>query len=166
MYRCTALVCAFLLVYLCELTPADGELQAPERPIKLSFEAVKKTVKRGAVPKFKLTIHNEGKSREQVPDISRRPDLQDTYYDLEVTQGGKAVQVARAISDPGPLGDEDFRVLKMGEKVTFELSRFALSLEKLPPGKYQARIRFWQYPKTRAAKDAFFSPFAEFTVQK
>ena len=68
------------------------------------------TVNRGEVPKFKLTIRNEGDAPERIIDLSggRGPGLQDTYYDLEVTQGEKAVDMPRLISDPGPLVEQDF----------------------------------------------------------
>jgi hypothetical protein len=49
--------------------------------------------------------------------------------------------------------------------VTFELARFAAALGRLPPGKYRARIRFWQDP-SRPARSAVFSPYAEFTVAR
>jgi len=38
--------------------------------------------------------------------------------------------------------------LKPGEKVTFELTRFAIALEVLPPGKYKVRVKIL----TRARK--------------
>jgi hypothetical protein len=139
----------------------------PKRPIRLSFEASGKAVKAGEVPAFKLTIRNEGDAPERVLDLSggRRADLQDTYYELEVTQGGMPVKVPRAISDPGPLGEKDFLTLKAGEQVTFELTRFAAALGRPPPGAYRARVRFWQDP-LQPATSAFFSPSAEFTVRE
>jgi hypothetical protein len=138
----------------------------PKRPIRLSLEASGKTVKSGEVPKFKLTIRNEGDAPERIIDLSggRRADLQDNYYDLEVTQGGKTVDIPRAISDPGPIVEKDYLSLKPGEKVTFELTRFAAALGKLPAGTYQARVRFWQDP-FQSAKTAVFSPYAEFVVR-
>lgn len=146
---------------------AVDDKEPPNRTIKLFFETADKIVKKGTVPKFKLTINNEGKAPEQVIDLSggRRPDLQDTYYELEVTQDGKMVDLSRAISDPGPIGENDYRKVGAGEKVTFDLTRFATAIEKLPTGRYQARIRFWQDP-LQSAKSAFFSPYAEFSVKE
>ena len=139
----------------------------PKPPIKLSLEAINKTVMSGAVPKFRLTIKNQFKDPERVIDLrgGRRNDLQDTYYDLEVEHDGKPVSLPRAISDPGPISKEDFLTLKPGEHVTFELSRFALALEQLSPGKYKARVRFWKDP-SKPSKSSLFSPYAEFTVSK
>jgi hypothetical protein len=67
------------------------------------------------------------------------------------------------ISDPGPPLEQDFLELKAGEEVTFELTRFASGLGWLPPGKYQARVRFRQDPLASLESD-LFSPCAEFTV--
>ncbi len=140
---------------------------SPKTPLRLWLVASGEAVKHGGAPKFVLTIHNEGDAPERIIDLSggRRADLQDTYYDLVVTRNGKEVDVRRAISDPGPVGENDFLTLQPGEKVAFELTRFAAGLAALPPGEYQARIRFWQNPH-QPATSAFFSPYAEFTVPK
>lgn len=160
---------AILLVapfaFLGSPAPAQSTEQ-PKRLIRLSLEATNKTVRSGEVPKFELTIRNEGNSPQRILDLSdgRRSDLQDSYYSLEVRRGGRAVDIPRQISDPGPIGENDFLTLKPGETVTFELTRFAVVLERLLPGKYQARIRFWQDP-FQPGKSAFFSPYADFTVR-
>src|SRR5438067_221014 len=108
-----------------------------KHPIHLSLEALTATVKRGEAPTFKLTIRNDGDASERIIDLrgERGRVLQDTYYDLAVTQGGKLVDMPRMISDPGPPIEQDFLELKPGEKVTFELTRFASGLGWLPPGK-------------------------------
>jgi hypothetical protein len=166
MLRLFALPVAACLGCLGFTAMADAQ-EPPKRSIRLSLEAGGKPVKFGEVPKFKLTVRNEGDAPERIIDLSggRRADLQDTYYGLEVTQGGKAVDLPRAISDPGPLGEKDFLNLKAGETVTFELTRFAAALGKLSPGKYRARVRFWQDP-LQPATSAFLSPYAEFTVRE
>ena len=156
------LVWVVLLVCSCSM---GQEKEPAKRPIRLSLEVINKTIRPGETPKFKLTLHNEGKDPERIIDVGSRPDLQDTYYDLQVTQGDKVVSVVRAISDPGPIAEEDFLELKPGEKVTFQLTRFAAALESLLPSKYEARILFWQNPLL-PAKTAYFSPSATFTVEK
>ena len=138
----------------------------PTPPIRLSLKAGAKAVKVGEVPKFTLTIHNEGDGPERVLDLSggRRRDLQDTYYDLEVSRDGRIlVDIPRIISDPGPVQEDDFLVLNPGEKVELEFTRFAVGLQFLPPGEYQSRIRFRQHPLQPPNCD-LFSPHAGFTV--
>jgi hypothetical protein len=161
----TFLTAAYLAGVGC--TAIADEKHPPMRPIRLALEAVPKTIKAGEVPKFELTIRNQGDAAEDVIDLTagRRADLQDTYYDVNITQDGKAVEVPRAISDPGPIGEKDCLKLKPGDKATFELTRFAAALDRLPPGKYQARVRFWQRPD-QPFTSAFFSPYAEFTVRE
>jgi hypothetical protein len=137
-------------------------------PIRLSLKADVKAVKVGEVPKFTLTIHNEGDGPERVLDLSggRRSDLQDTYYDLEVSQDGRVlVDIPRMISDPAPVQENDFLVLKPSEKLELAFTRFAVGLQFLPPGEYQARIRFRQYPLQPLSSD-LFSPCAGFTVRQ
>ena len=143
-----------------------NDMDPPERPLRLSLEVVAETVKVGEVPKFKLTIRNEGDRPERIIDLSagRRADLQDTYYDLELRRDGRIlVDIPRMISDPGPVRENDFFVLMPHETVTFELTRFAVGLQFLTTGKYQAQVRFWQDPY-QSWESAFFSPPAEFTI--
>jgi hypothetical protein len=158
---------AVLLACCGHLGAADDDKGQTKRTISLSPEAVEGAVKRGAVPKFRLTIRNTGKQPKQVLDVrdGRRRDLQHTYYDLEVTDGEKVVDLPRAISDPGPISDRDFVALKPGEAVTVHLSDFAPALERLPPGRYKARVRFWQDPY-KSRKTSFLSPPAEFVVRE
>jgi hypothetical protein len=82
-----------------------------------------------------------------------------------VTAGDKAVDLPGEPPARGPITDKDFLTLQPGKSVTLELSRFALALEKLPPGEYSARVRFWQDPR-RSSKAGILSPAAEFVVRK
>jgi hypothetical protein len=138
------------------------------RPIRLSLVADVNVVNVGEVPKFTLTIHNDGDGPERVLDLSggRRSDLQDTYYDLEVARDGRVLgDIPRMISDPGPVRENDFVVLKPGEKLQVAFTRFAVGLQFLPPGEYQARIRFRQCTLEPPSRD-LFSPYAGFTVRQ
>lgn len=49
--------------------------------------------------------------------------------------------------------------------MTYERTRFATALGRLPPGTYQVRVRFWPVPYQPSAS-TFFSPSAEITVGK
>jgi len=136
--------------------------------ISLQLEAIEPSVKAGVFPKFQLTLRNEGKAAVKVLDIrdNRRVDLQDTYYDLEIRRGKELVKLPRAISDPGPISDDDFTSLGAGAKLSFKLTRFALALEELPPGKYKARVQFWKDPFQTSKTSCYYSSEAEFTVEK
>ena len=127
MLRAMTVLVAVLLACCGHLGAADDDKGQTKRTISLSLVAVEGAVKRGALPKFRLTIRNTGKQPERVLDVrdGRRQDLQDTYYDLEVTDSEKVVDLPRAISDPGPISDKDFVALKPGEAVTVHLSDFA-----------------------------------------
>jgi hypothetical protein len=139
----------------------DNKSQAT-RSIAVELQAVKDSFPTGTVPAFRLTIRNEGKVLEKV--LKLRGDLQDTYYDLKVTRDGKAVNVPRAISDPGPTTDDDFVTLKPGDKVTYDLTRFAAALNQLPVGEYKATVRV-RRPDDPAGK-SYLSSEAVFKIAK
>jgi hypothetical protein len=143
-----------------------AEPKAPHgKPIALSLEVVEREIRAGTAPKFRLTLKNTSEGAEKVLDVRSRAGLQDTYFDLEVTQDGKPVRVPRAISDPGPIDDKSFLSLPPGDSVTFVLSAFATALEELPPGSYQASVRFWQDPY-QGRETSYKSPEATFSVRK
>jgi hypothetical protein len=76
----------------------------------------------------------------------RRPDLQDSYFELFVIQGKRTVNVPIAISDPGPLSAADFLELQPGARVEFQHISYKRALQGLPPGAYDAFILFWRDP--------------------
>jgi hypothetical protein len=104
-----------------------------------------------------------GKADERI--LKPRGDLQDTYYDLVIMKEGKTLSLPRAISDPGFINEADFLTLKAGRKTTFEFSRYAVVTQELTPGKYEAKIRFWQDP-WQSDTTAIMSPVATFAVVK
>jgi hypothetical protein len=160
MYRLLVLACLAILLPVVSGCAQD-ENAPPNGSLVAELEATKKSFAQGTVPTFKLTIKNVGKAPEKV--LKLRGDLQDTYYDLEVSQDGKSVSVARAISDPGPITDDDYVTLKPGESVTHELKRFASAWQELPAGKYTAVVRVW--PPSERDK-TFASSKAQFEITK
>jgi hypothetical protein len=144
-------------------TALTAQEKKPKPDLSLKLEASKEPIAAGTELVLRLTIENVGKADEKI--LKPRADLQDTYYDLVVTKEGKPVKLGRAISDPGPIPEEGFLTLKPGKKVTFEFSRYAVAVHALPPGKYQAQIRFWQDPY-KAHNSATMSPAATFVVEK
>ena len=80
-----------------------------------------------------------------------------------VLKGGKPVQVPIAISDPGPVFESVWLVLRPGGAKDFLLTSFAEQFETLLPGTYEAHVDFWQDPFESHTK-AYASPEAKFTV--
>jgi hypothetical protein len=163
MSRLLVLPFAVISIWLNGCAPPSSPDKQIKAAVVLTLKTVNETIPAGTQPAFRLTIEYVGMASEKV--LKPRGDLQDTYYDLEVTKDGKSLDLARSISDPGPVDAEDFLTLEPGKSVTFEFSRFAVAVHDLAPGKYQARIRFWQDP-LQSHKTAVFSPAADFTVQK
>jgi hypothetical protein len=111
-------------------------------PFVLILEPAEQRIPAGAAPVLRLTVENAGCADERV--IWPHRDLQDTFYDLVITQGGTRAELPRMISDPCWRPEYDLLTLRPGEAVTFEFTEFAWGFEYLPPGEYQVQIRFWQ----------------------
>jgi hypothetical protein len=140
------------------------DIQPKSKPtLSLKLEVVKAKIPSATAPVLRLTIENVGKADEKF--LKLRGDLQDTYYDLVITNERKSISLPRAISDPGPIAESDFLILKPGKKATFEFSNYAVAVDRLSPGKYEAQIRFWQNPD-KPSTTAVMSPAATFTVEK
>lgn len=76
----------------------------------------------------------------------RRGDLQDVYFELFIVAGHQPVDLPVVISDPGPVSDADYAVLKPGERIEVRTLSYTRLAERLPAGKYSAFILFWQNP--------------------
>lgn len=139
-----------------------GQTQPDHKaPLSLTLRCVNDVLTAGNAPVLRITVENTGKADEKV--LKPRGDLQDTYYDLVIIKDSKPLDLLRSISDPGPLTDNDFTTLKPGQTATFEFTRYAVAVGGLPPGKYEARIRFWRPGEPSA--NAILSPSAAFTVK-
>jgi len=105
-------------------------------------------VRVGVRPQFSVIVANESDRSMRVLDVrnGRRVDLQDNYFELVVIEGRKVVDLPRAISDPGPISDADYAVLKPGERMEVRPLSYTRSTERLPAGTYSAFILFWQDP--------------------
>ena len=127
--------------------------------------AKSKTVKVGEVPVFVLTVQNNSTSSVRLLDAGQK-DLQFARYFLQVRQDGKPVDLPSAI--PGvPLTDaKSYVTLKPRTKLEFEFSKFALRVDTLSPGKYEASIFFSVESADETKRSIVDSSFAKFTVEK
>jgi len=138
------------------LAVASGSVQQPDDPIlrpackgvSVLVVAEASQVKAGNKPQFSVAVSNNTDRSVRVLDVrdGRRPDLQDSYFELFVIQGTRVVDVRIAISDPGPLSSADWLELRPGARVEFRRISYKRALEKLPPGAYEAFILFWRDP--------------------
>jgi hypothetical protein len=135
---------------------------AAKKTFELSLKPVHSEKKAETNPVFMLTIRNVASTTQRVPDMRKRPDLEDTYYQLEVFKEGKQVFVPHAIDDPEPITDKDWLALAPGTSVSVGLSNSASAWYELPPGSYKARVRFrfWQN-----LHEDVYSPKAAFVVK-
>ena len=107
-------------------------------------------VRAGTPPQFSVVVANKSDRSMRVLDVrnGRRNDLQDNYFELFVVQGRQVIDLPSVISDPGPVADADYAVLKPGERMEVRPLSYKRVAERLPPGKYSAFILFWQNPET------------------
>lgn len=154
---------------------ASGSVQQPDDPIlrpackgvSVSLVAEASLVKAGDKPQFSVAVSNNTDRSVRILDVrdGRRPDLQDSYFELFVIQGTRVVDVPSVISDPGPLSAADFLELRPGARVEFRRVSYKRALEKLPPGAYEAFVLFWRDPM-ESHTTRCRSPSARFAVHE
>ncbi len=129
-------------------TQSPTEVQAC-RAAEVTLATATPTVKAGTRPQFSVVVANKGDRWIRVLDVrnGRRIDLQDAYFELFIVEGEQVVDLPSVISDPGPLADTDYTVLKPGERIEVKPLSYTKAAERLPPGKYSAFILFWQNPE-------------------
>jgi hypothetical protein len=157
-------VLALLLGGVIAATAWGEDKVVTERPLAATLKAKTQAVKAGEVPVFLLTIQNRGKSPERLID-ARQKNLQSVLYNIEVRNNGRLVELPTAMPGLPLLDDESYVTLKPGDKIEFEMTKFALRLRELPPGRYEARIIYSNWPK-EGKLTLYESPSAEFTVEK
>lgn len=112
------------------------------------FRVSKREVRRGTRPEFSLSVRNTSLTALRLLDTrgGRRRDLGDTYYSLVIrTRDSKEPDIPRAISDPGPIADEDFVTIAPGEGIDITVAT-PLALESLERGSYKAHVVVWVDP--------------------
>jgi hypothetical protein len=132
----------------------------------VSVSAETPRVKVGERPRFSARIHNTTKRSARLLDVSgaaRRPA--DSYFELFVARGASVVDTAITISDPGPLGDDDFFDLPSGAAAEIKDLSYSRSLNELPPGQYDAFLLFWRNPLSSHTTRCR-STVARFVVEK
>jgi hypothetical protein len=107
-------------------------------------------LKAGTRPQFSVVVTNKSDRSMRVLDVrdGRRNDLQNTYFELFIVEGGRVVNLPSVISDPGPIADADYAVLTPGQRIEVRPLSYKRVAERLLPGKYSAFILFWQNPYT------------------
>jgi hypothetical protein len=93
-------------------------------------------VKAGTRPQFSVVVTNKSDRSMRVLDVrdGRRNDLQDSYFELFIVDGQKLIDLPIIISDPGPITDADYAVLKPGQRIEVRPLSYKRVAERLPPG--------------------------------
>src|SRR5207249_2327434 len=101
----------------------SGETQLC-RGIEASLKTSDRVASVSAPPRFRLTLRNRTAQAVKVLDIrnGRRPDLENTYFSLEVLKDRRVLDLPHAICDPGPISDKDFFRIPAGAEESISLS--------------------------------------------
>lgn len=138
---------------------AAAQVQSPTtvqacRTAEVTVATSTPMVRVGTRPEFSVVVANNSDRAIRVLDVrnGRRNDLQDAYFELFIVEGRRVVDLPSVISDPGPISDTDYAVLKPGQRIEVRPLTYTRSAEELPPGKYSAFILFWQNPETSTSR--------------
>ena len=93
----------------------------------------------GEIPVFSVRIEAVGTS-SRVMRLNERDDLRVNYARLRITEHGKPVELPRFISDPGPVGPNDYVALKPGQSMHLVHRGEPFGLAELRPGSYAAKV--------------------------
>jgi hypothetical protein len=165
----------WVVVVLALVGPTDDAAQAQREAtrkalcsgVTVSVSAETPRVKVGERPRFSARIHNDTHRPVRVIDVrqGRRPDLQASYFELFVTRRSSVVDTPIMISDPGPLGNDDFFDLSAGSVAEIRDLSYTRSLSELRSGTYDAFVLFWRDPLSPHATRCR-STAARFVVEK
>ena len=145
----------FTWIVVWQASVSAAQMQSPTavqacRAAEVTVATSTPTVRAGTRPQFSVVVANKSDRSMRVLDVrnGRRNDLQDSYFELFIVEGRRVIDLPSVISDPGPIADADYAVLKPGERIEVRSLSYTRLAERLPPGKYSAFILFWQHPET------------------
>jgi hypothetical protein len=137
---------------------------AADSPLRLTLAAKAPAIKTGQAPVLVLTVKNEGDRSERLHN-GNKAHLQRVWFHLIVWRDGKPVPLSSPLIGVPLSEPDDYVTLKPGEQTEFELSRFDVSVAKLPAGRYQVQIQFLTWPR-EGESIRHLSPPAEFVVER
>jgi hypothetical protein len=76
-------------------------------------------VRSGTRPELSVVVANKTDRPMRVLDVrnGRRSDLQDTYFELFIVDRRRVIDLSSVISDPGPIFDLDYTVVKTAGRI-------------------------------------------------
>src|SRR4051812_10037055 len=133
----------FACIVLPQTAVSVAQTQSPTkvqacRATEVTLVTATPTVRAGTRPQFRVVVANKSDRSIRVLDVRnrRRDDLQDAYFELFIVEDQQVVHLPSVISDPGPLADADYAVLRPGERIEVEPLSYTKAAERLPPGRY------------------------------
>jgi len=109
--------------------------------LAMSMYIEPREMKSGSWPVFVVTFTNTSNRSIHVLD-SARGDLQAAYLPIDIYENSRKVDLARAISDPGPLSDKAYRAIGPHQSAVVRLQSLPIAVHHLKPGRYTARVEY------------------------
>lgn len=91
------------------------------------------------IPLFNITITNISTITTRALDIRNRPDLIDSYVDVQIVPWDRSFELSRMIADPNVINETDFIKFAPGDILEFKSIRLPIDYRELVPGKYIAQ---------------------------
>ncbi|HEU4678086.1 MAG TPA: hypothetical protein VFS35_01110 [Terrimicrobiaceae bacterium] len=107
--------------------------------VRVIVSPLEQVVVAGEVPIFSVRVEAV-RTSARVIRLNERDDLRVNYARLAITLAGSPVELPRFISDPGPIGANDYVVLDPGKSLSFLHRGEPFALSELRPGSYSARV--------------------------
>jgi hypothetical protein len=123
---------------LVALTAGVGAVNA-DAQTRVTVSPADQLVVAGNTPTFTVQVDALENSARVIRIVGRN-DLRDNYARLTVYRDGKPVELARSISDPGPIGEADIVQLNPQEGMTFVHRGEPYALSQLTPGTYLVKV--------------------------
>jgi hypothetical protein len=120
--------------------------------LALSMRVEPVEVQAGTWPAFVVTFTNTSDFSVRVLNFANRGDLQSAYLPIEIHQGSRAVDLPRAVSDPGPLSDDAYRSIGARQSEIVRFSSLPIAIHLLEPGQYVATVRYLEPSPTAGSQ--------------
>ena len=121
------LVRLVLLVCICTISswsPSYSENEPTNSNCELHITVLNNAVHFGSRPKFVIKLSNKSSEVLKVLDLEKRKDLADAALDIRITSEKGEIRFKSAISDPGPITENDYVLVLPKSEISFTVSSY------------------------------------------
>jgi hypothetical protein len=137
------LACIFMMA---TWIPTYAENGPMARYCDLSIRVLNNVVPLGSQPTFVIRIVNRSEAIVKVADLEKRKDLADSLLDIRVKDAAGDIPFRIAISDPGPIMEEDYVVILPHDELSFLVESYQRRYSFEHVGAYEVAGSLKNYP--------------------